>query len=1126
METPTIDRRDRGALTERIVNEAARNCPGEWADASAVEADPVAGTLIRLFSRMAEGLLQRLNKVPDKCFIAFLDMLGIGLEAPRPARTALVFTPAKKASGDIVVPSRTQSATKNGADGAAVVFETEKDLALTQVRIVRAVSASNGWWAGHASALPEGTGDAIETLFKGTRVIPRRLYLSHEAFFGMKDATSVMIGMAFEGTVTKEALAAIEWFKPGENGENETLNPDISISGDAATFSFHNLVGVPETTLIGFEKETGSSGEWTGRWIAADFPGSESPLPAITSITASVEISKSSSPPFTPELAFFNSAPIDLGRDFQPFGEKPKFNDAFFFASSDVFSKAGATVTAQVVLSNGIAVPDSVDIFLVWEYWDGTAWADLSPLDNSTGASKFIHDGAVSFPCPEIQKSTVNGEEDYWIRVRLVRGDYGQEAAYKPDQDGVWKLDPATLKPPYLKTVSLTYTYENQKPVEPMEIVLAYDDFLFEERDAARSDCRISFDLAQTPALYLAFDRSIAGEPVTIFFPILGGEASDESSPELAWQYWNGTTWASLDAEDETARLTRTGMLRFAGKSDAAPGVCFGEEFYWIRAAVASGKYKTLPRLKSFHLNAVWADNRVTVTDEILGSSAGRPKESFQTARCPVLAGQTVLVREDGLVKEDVEAILLEEGPDAVQRLQGPDGTVIETWVRWHEVGHFSFSTSRSRHYGIDRTDGSVTFGDGVNGMIPPAGKNNVKCGWYQYGGGARGNVEAGKIVKVRTAIPSVGGVVNPIGADGGSDGEDLAGVRERGPRLIRTRDRAVTAEDMETFVRRASPRVARVKCLTVDSPLANASPGIVSMIVVPESAEEKPALAPETAEEIERYLLQRAPIGIAEAQGIRLVSPSYVRVEAVVTLEHVPVDSKKAVEERVKRRLETFLHPLTGGFDGNGWEFGRSVYASEVYQCLKGVEGLVSFGVSLKAAEQILSFSTRSMALPSEFPERSRVEFGNGTTFLLAEALPRSGDTTGFVAFGFKEGDAIRVRRADEPVAALVISDVKDDLLSCETDENVAIGVGDVVETSLTPEDQTVRSPLLQAETTSEGRVLLTVTHPSGNFRLIHRDASSDRVEGVMTNWTDPLMVYLDENGMAYSGSHRVEFK
>jgi hypothetical protein len=46
-------------------------------------------------------------------------------------------------------------------------------------------------------------------------------------------------------------------------------------------------------------------------------------------------------------------------------------------------------------------------------------------------------------------------------------------------------------------------------------------------------------------------------------------------------------------------------------------------------------------------------------------------------------------------------------------------------------------------------------------------------------------------------------------------------------------------------------------------------------------------------------------------------------------------------VEQQVLARLYRFLNPLTGGKDGNGWPFGRTLFVSDVYQCLQGMPNL-----------------------------------------------------------------------------------------------------------------------------------------------------------------------------------------
>jgi hypothetical protein len=49
----------------------------------------------------------------------------------------------------------------------------------------------------------------------------------------------------------------------------------------------------------------------------------------------------------------------------------------------------------------------------------------------------------------------------------------------------------------------------------------------------------------------------------------------------------------------------------------------------------------------------------------------------------------------------------------------------------------------------------------------------------------------------------------------------------------------------------------------------------------------------------------------------------------------------RDAVQEKVTQAIRTFLSPLRGGVDGTGWEFGRPVFRSEVYQLLEGIAGV-----------------------------------------------------------------------------------------------------------------------------------------------------------------------------------------
>src|SRR5262249_49933658 len=150
-------------------------------------------------------------------------------------------------------------------------------------------------------------------------------------------------------------------------------------------------------------------------------------------------------------------------------------------------------------------------------------------------------------------------------------------------------------------------------------------------------------------------------------------------------------------------------------------------------------------RLDGVFLNTTTAVQAVTAAREILGSSNGRAGQNFRLSRAPVLPGQQVTVREpEPPSGEEAAQLLAQEGDDAIQQILNPTTRQTETWVRWHEVNNFLASAPYSRHYTLDHTTGTLTFGGLTFGaLIPPVGSRNIVAS-YRSGGGAGGNLPAG----------------------------------------------------------------------------------------------------------------------------------------------------------------------------------------------------------------------------------------------------------------------------------------------------------------------------------------------------------------------------------------------
>jgi predicted phage baseplate assembly protein len=126
-----------------LVTELRRRIPAytpEWTDYN--ESDPGIA-LIELFSWLADILVYRINKIPDKAYVNFLNLIGIKPALPAPAQAYLTFTLTSKDLPEAVpIPGGTQVGLANASDGP-VIFETTDNLYATGAALV-AVQSFDG----------------------------------------------------------------------------------------------------------------------------------------------------------------------------------------------------------------------------------------------------------------------------------------------------------------------------------------------------------------------------------------------------------------------------------------------------------------------------------------------------------------------------------------------------------------------------------------------------------------------------------------------------------------------------------------------------------------------------------------------------------------------------------------------------------------------------------------------------------------------------------------------------------------------------------------------------------------------------------------------------------------------
>src|SRR5216683_1320799 len=125
MPLPDIKLDDR--TFEQLVAEAKRRIPGytpEWTDLN--ESDPGI-TLVQLFAWLSEMIIWRLNRVPEKNFVKFLELIGIEPNPPSPAHAELTFKLAAKGLEQLI-PQGTRVALTEQVDGKTFIFETDDNL--------------------------------------------------------------------------------------------------------------------------------------------------------------------------------------------------------------------------------------------------------------------------------------------------------------------------------------------------------------------------------------------------------------------------------------------------------------------------------------------------------------------------------------------------------------------------------------------------------------------------------------------------------------------------------------------------------------------------------------------------------------------------------------------------------------------------------------------------------------------------------------------------------------------------------------------------------------------------------------------------------------------------------------
>jgi hypothetical protein len=111
---PNLDDRTFAQLLEESLQRIPVSCP-EWTDFSV--GDP-GMALVEVFAYLTETMIYRLNRLPEKAYVAFLRLLGVTLLPPEPATVTLQFRLSRAADKPVEIPRGTRVSVSRAESGS------------------------------------------------------------------------------------------------------------------------------------------------------------------------------------------------------------------------------------------------------------------------------------------------------------------------------------------------------------------------------------------------------------------------------------------------------------------------------------------------------------------------------------------------------------------------------------------------------------------------------------------------------------------------------------------------------------------------------------------------------------------------------------------------------------------------------------------------------------------------------------------------------------------------------------------------------------------------------------------------------------------------------------------------
>lgn len=910
--------------------------------------NPDVGSVMAL---LATDLLQEsidiLNASLTKHHIAFLNCLETNLMPALPAQCYVAFEMIPGIKEGQLIPKGTRIAARS-PKGGDILFSTCHSVYASTCKPTAFFMTSN-----YQDKIINAYSDDRDLSelnlqcfhFEGEDQQSHDLYIAHP--FLLSHTKEGVLQLTLD-EIDKEALFVLSdpdrtrWCLLTNDGE-KVVEP--SINGNALLLK---LIDIPEEPFL--------LGGIESYWLRARLktkPGLDD-VPSASISSMKLSISKAG---ILPETIYTQDIEWG-GNSFKPFGERLQIYAESYIRCDEAFAKKGATIEMHfnleyTTVENKLEMPELPVQYkyimrrpkerqvlqpiaikadeVSFEYWNGTGWVRLfkegqyQTLFNGQKEGKVC----ITFKCPnDIEPIAIGAFETTWLRLRLIQADH-------------LYTNPSIEYIPQIKELFFNYYYDDG--LMPQSVLtmnnVALQDITYEvtNHEAVRLFKPCPFN---RPSLLIGFDELPSVSPLCLFMAIENRDEWQKDKITFSYSTLRNdiATFRDLKVSDGTKGLTVSGNMMIILPKDFCKTNLFGEEKYWLRLENTTSddehEKQIYPIIKGIYMNTAKVINKVQEEEKhYVVERSGEIK--LQLAHSNVIDVE-VYIDERPRLKEERLKLLLDEKYD-VSEEKNEKGELISFWVKWKKCESVDELKEEERNYYIDYFSHEIIFPNNIFTYFPINEEYQAIKVKYALCDGKQAEVGIGAINNLEQPISFISKVYNPIAAFGSSNYETIEQAAYRTAKFLENRGKVVTLEDYETAVYTFSSTVRRVKCVPHMNQWGQRENMSLSIIILEEDFEKGAHVLNSYKEALKVDLLARSDRKLLQNK-LYIREPEYVTISASVWIIVNQMENAYEYQEMIKEHIEKFLHPITGNFNGKGWEIGSLPRESQLDAYLKSL--------------------------------------------------------------------------------------------------------------------------------------------------------------------------------------------